>query len=146
MCLITQQTKPSIATKDIEVHKYLLPTFNKEEFTSILFKNYVYKLGVLNKTNIEENSEYLFADSYAQKVVRKIHPYFSGTTCNVYDFFSYGQGFHSFIKNRKGEINRNNPEAVLVECVIPKGSKYYLDLSKTLLISNQIIIKKQINQ
>ena len=51
------------------------------------------------------------------------------------------RGFHSFTKVNTA-LNGLFAERVLVQCIIPKGSEYYVNNHNNEYVSNKIIIKK----
>jgi hypothetical protein len=51
-------------------------------------------------------------------------------------------GFHSFRTLARAQRSADNTNRVIVKCVIPKGSKYYIGNGRSEYASNRLIIKE----
>ena len=138
MCLITTQKTALIAEKNITVYKVICKDL------SAIFQEFKYDINVLYETKIKASEqwdvlgvhdEWLF-DNYPDNSWRR-HP----------DLICLGEGFHSIKDKENAFILKNQLylSVIVFKCVIPKGSEYYIDASG-LIISNKIILKKQINE
>lgn len=141
MCLITRQREPYIAETDITVYKILRLNEFENTFHSAYYNLYdsngygmLYELGKLYETTIKKEYDGQPFDQRAKINARNI-PY--------QDRISYGQGFHSAIKENRLDAEQS-PYYKKFECTIPKGAEYFLD-ETDLCVSNKIIISKQIN-
>jgi hypothetical protein len=135
MCLQTTWKKPKEATEDITVYKIVRrdsltmqwrPPFYYED-------DFVYKIGELHKTTLEETSDISHLDCEA----------LSDRQLSSEEWISIGQGFHSAATEGRliGILTRDH---YIAECIIPKGSLYYKGFSD-LLVSNQIKILRILN-
>jgi hypothetical protein len=138
MCLITTQSEPEILEEDLIVYKILDIMLRAKHVY------FMYSIGKLYKTKIEETDDIKFYDMFARFHVIEIGPMEEDydraglkVVIDKYNLKCYGPGFHSF-----ETIDRDN--GINVECTIPKGSEVYRDGSG-LLISNQIIINRKIS-
>lgn len=137
MCLITDQKKPKIAEEDMTVYKILIE--NKGIY-SAMFQDFEYDLNVLYKTIIKRSSDMSGMDDIDEDAL-------TGTFGNwkkSRKLVAYGQGYHSAYKEERLENLARDFGGVIMECTIPKGSKYYDNISG-LVVSNQLIIIKQVN-
>lgn len=142
MCLITTQKVAKVAEKDIIVYKEM----NKISDTTCTsgYQGYLYTLGILNKTEIKdvESNNWTCADSVDSKYLNKTY----GNDWNKRrpaELRCIGQGYHSF-----KTLERMDQGVYLddrYECAIPAGSEYYEDATG-LLVSNQIIINKKVQE
>lgn len=151
MCLITTQKEPKIAEHDLISYKLL-----QEDLRPILFyitkdnKGFFkYVLGELNKTEIKVGGIYdwqCFGDVDLDWVER----FTQGQSWSQHpDLINFTEGFHSsFTKEPFNGVTIDrvgtSPKWLMFECTIPKGSEYY-ENPVGLVVSNQIIINKQIN-
>lgn len=116
MCLITNNSKPLIAKKNIAVYKIL----DKDMYS--IFYGYEYKLNQLNKTHINiEKAGHLF------KINSGFHAYHN--KIDVIDHFFKHHLNHSYY--------------MICKAVIPKGSEYYIGDDRD-IVSNQLIIKRRL--
>ena len=153
MCIITKNPK-QIATEDIICYKSL---YGDLRATMYSFK---YVLGTKYETTIKESNNWVVVDDEAVKILRDeikneakaedlgIRKNYIFNVINSYlhdfGFRCYGQGFHSFASlDRLNRSGLNNDNEVAYECIIPAGSEYIIDNNEC-IVSNQIIIKKQI--
>jgi len=141
MCLFIAKKKARIASKDITVYKIVKLVPDLESFKCIE-GDFHLKFHMLSEFH---NFEYKLNREYKTKMKLKRIP-----TCYKYKDrydFEVNSGFHSWSKPRN-ELHMLESEKykyVLVECIIPKGSEYYvgkhsLGGSKG-RVSNKIIIK-----
>lgn len=166
MCLITEQRKPFIASRDITVYKEM-------NIASKILKpgfwpcSFVYEYGILYQTEILKSElimyhDQLVVDFYGFKLeqqkpftgklsgkivkrittVRERYAFYKDIkiACERKILFSYGAGFHSMSRARLKNCKLNT-EQIITECTIPKGSLYYRDKTG-LIVSNQIIVNK----
>lgn len=137
MCLITNK-KPKIAEEDIVCYKIVHKDLKSE------IQKFQYEFDTLYSTEIKTTLD-----------IDKIRPYSSVDSKYLDDHYAdyidecfsgkltaYSEGFHS---SSKVDILQNRSSSiVLVECIIPKGSQYVEDFVGY-IVSNQIIIKKVLN-
>lgn len=133
MCLITEQRRLLTATEDMVVYKLF-----EDKFYSP-FRGFKYEKGKLYRTVFRLGNENCFDAIDAE--------YFNNTygiNWRIFigsEFKSIGQGYHAALKRKRlysGEkyLPKNR---TIRKCIIPKGSKYYLDPTG-LIVSNQILI------
>lgn len=96
----------------------------------------MYKTELLENTN--SHGLWKHFDPEALDDLFKVFPNYSSYTRDIEKLMCLAGGFHSMSIVRCYELTQYNH--VVCEGIIPKGSKYYRDPSKTLLVSNQIII------
>lgn len=116
MCLYTEWKKPKKAEKDIIVYKIL----DKDCVSP--YRGFVYNLGVKYDTDME---------SLGSRFVG----------CYIY------AGFHAFTSKRallKSSRRKELKSVVAFECIIPKGSSYYISSCKKEIVSDSIIIKRRL--
>jgi hypothetical protein len=164
MCLITAQKEALIAEQDITVYK-LLKVKELERHDGSVTIEYLapywdshYNLGTLYKTTIKEilednycdkcafdESDRLVLDSLFKDSDGRANwspPCYSGK--EPADAKYFGAGYHACTTMERLTGPDYYGETKIFECTIPAGSEYYLNPSG-LIISNQIIINKQIN-
>ena len=142
MCLIIKKDEvPLVASKDITVYKALFDNGDKSAKSAL--QGFIYKLGQLYETEIEECDEMVAADVDSSIYYDVNYPkWLMGEGVK-----SIGPGFHSVatksrIANDDGYFDAGED---LYECTVPEGSIYYQDGSG-LLVSNKIIINKKIKR
>lgn len=125
MCLVTHQTEPLIAQKDIRAYKL----FRKD--LSSPHQGFQYERGKLYKTEFtfevpgRWNGEFHYYDHEAINYYEMIDPQ-----------LSIEKGFHGAINISRLGLK---PHQIIIKYIIPKGSKYYLD-GTGLIVSDQILI------
>lgn len=139
MCLVVHRdTQKKIAEEDIIVYKELRYIY--ENVVSACYQDFEYVLNTFYKTEIKESEEQ-YHTCYDELDDHTLSSTYENWTRNK-DLVSYAQGFHSAMsQDRFKELSYYNSS--IYECVIPKGSEYYENLSG-LVVSNQIIIKNKI--
>lgn len=148
MCLLTLQSKPLTAKKDIPIYKLLrieggnlLPLY---EFHA--GSNQTYLLSVVSKTTLSFNKDICPSDSEEQNAWSEEYPN-SYRLRDIPKIKAIGQGFHSALTIDRLDLNyfRRNfgTNYKLFKGFIPKGSKYYLGKTD-LVASNQIVITGEI--
>ena len=120
MCLITTETKPTIAKQNIVVYKWLLPDNGKLISPVIYFK---YKLRKTYKGDLT---------SYKNNT-----------------YYAVIEGFHAILSLKQAlahNIALGINSLKLYKCVIPKGSNYYTDnmTNSGDIASDTIIIKRRL--
>ena len=146
MCLVTEQLKPKIASKDITCYKILLLTSDNfyispyRHFT--FFENQVNPKKVFKAKkswwtiNIHGDDLELFNDNGIDAFTLN-----SG-------FFHMYKDYDSAVKAIKNSVTGERESSVIFECVIPKGSRYYEGFTSTYLLpsiaSDKLKIVKQI--
>ena len=63
----------------------------------------------------------------------------------IYSWWSIDKGYHSYSTLDQAELKRIPKLELIVECVIPKGSIYYLNENNEIVSSDIIITDKVIN-
>lgn len=127
MCLITLQITPNIATEDITCYKVLTkdlksPCYGQQYVLGILIKsdlNHILRNNDFQNNRVEEG---LHTFRFPEYAVRK-----SKTCWKVQNAWTH----------KNGVCGR-----IVVECVIPKGSQYYIDVTDNEYASNQLIPKE----
>lgn len=139
MCLITKQKEPFIADKDITVYKMLDENSSDSAYSP--YQSYHYKLNELYQTIIEEDEYICCFDNVDQTEIEIDYPHWMfDRVFKEYGLKAFGSGFHSTFKTER----LDKYKTTIFECVIPKGSEYYIGFTD-LVISNQIIIKRKIS-
>lgn len=133
MCLQTTWTEPNVAQQDMIVYKRLY--FVDTQLAKATIMGTTYTLGKLYETIMEvDNEDFAAFDGPANRAKKE---------CTE-EWISIGPGFHSAktkkrLRNTEDEIY----DGFLYECIIPAGSEYYEGLTD-LVVSNKIIIVKQV--
>jgi hypothetical protein len=129
MCLITEQTKPITATKDMVVYKVL---WNKE---SLRF-NAKWTEGKLKRAKLGIDItlglpiSFFFADCISQNK-------YAGT----FNLTVISTGLHAYTTKKRNTYNLDRVGRKLHKMLIPAGSKIFKD-STGLIVSNQMILIK----
>lgn len=127
MCLcIKKDSVPLIAQKDIICYKAVFPTQTKRR--KFLFWKY---------------------DIVKCKSVVRLHEY----TCNILnkpihikskpfnlEYVVINEGYHVCLTRDKALSYIAHDNEIIVKCIIPKGTKYYVDSENTLAVASNIII------
>lgn len=128
MCLITKQTEPHIATEDIIVYKVV----NKEGVSAYVtdYKPINYKIGAAIKHTIGRSAK--GRESYMDNIVHFHYglvftPSFS-EGLETLGLIAYGKGIHIVMDKYRGkDLVENTSYRELLQCIIPKGAKYFTD-------------------
>ena len=141
MCLITDQKEPMNVENDMTVYK-VLKLIDENLWSP--YNKYRWDLGKEYCTQITESDNIICFDEEAFECVLINYSNFRrGEGCE--GIISYGGGFHSAISiNRLRRVVRDRKDLKIFECTIPEGSSYYTDFSG-LIVSNKIIINKEIS-
>lgn len=149
MCLVTADKNRYTAEEDIVVYKIL-----KEDLTSECW-DFQYELEKQYSNSLVLQNCISFYCDVDQEHFRSIYGYDGNSSKEL---ISIAKGFHSLgnIKLTKEIFERYHKEIferyhknssyrkfVIVECIIPKGSKYYKN-ELDMYVSNRIIIVKKI--
>ena len=145
MCLVTRLVKAIKASKDIICYKVYIPSGINDTFVS---PYQGYKMPKLGKRVQTEFNNKVDVDSrlYGGKSYIELgfHPY-----KNLEDIYTIYKGFHSFkLLSDIEEYCRNCfTDYLIVECTIPKDTKYYKGLYGTVesYCSECIILNKVID-
>lgn len=122
MCLIVDRKKffvPCVALEDVECYKVLEKSRDSNERFSSPFARYSYYFGVENESRLKV---------YGESVEDGFHSYVSvDDAFRMKDIlteylFKLAKALHPGIQPEEKEYNLN----VVVKCVIPKGSSYYI--------------------
>jgi len=164
MCLVTAQKEALIVEQDITVYK-LLNVYESLRPNGSLRIDYRapywdlhYNLGELYTTTIQEIPEDHYGDKCAfdesdRLVLDSLFKDSDGranwnpswyTGKEPADAKYFGQGYHACIAMARLTGPDYYGSSKIFECTIPAGSEYYVNPSG-LIISNQIIINKQMN-
>ena len=116
MCLYTKQLNPTITSIDVIVYKTLIP-HNHKHFSP--YWHYAYRLGELNTTSL-------------------------GVRIMEDDIFIH-EGFHACLTKQFAR-ERHCPTSIIkvYKCVIPKGSKVYISDCGNEIVSDNLIVKRQL--
>lgn len=122
MCLISEKSSPYIATKTIEAYKWLWKTWIPFVLRSPI------QIGTLWILRRFKTSELGVAEiEYSQKfeITKGLHAYRSlSYRCKQFNF-------------------ENNRRLKLYKVIIPKGSKYYVDVDGETIVANRMWIKEK---
>lgn len=155
MCLLTQWQEPNVALEDIITFKLLKPPMiirdhsnNDSLFNYYRAASYVlfeYEFGKLYETKIQESIEDCLFDSQANaEADRILGSSWQYSLLKKKKWKLIGPGFHSaYNPDRLITWGARNTYTIC-QCVIPAGSLYYEDLEGLLLVSNQIIVQKDL--
>ena len=164
MCLITAQKEAIIAKQDITVYKLLKVREYNEDNGSVTIQYLApywdlhYNLGELYTTTIQEIPENHYGDKCAfdesdRLVLNDLfkdsdgranwNPSWYTGKEPATDVKYFGAGYHACTTMARLTGPDYYGESKIFKCTIPAGSEYYLNPSG-LIISNQIIINKQI--
>jgi len=137
MCLITKQTIPMVSDKDVIVYKRL-----NKDLSSTFYRHYTYVIGKKNTSDIKESKDRICVNNFDSVWLDSMHYNWRDITSG---FKSYGEGFHSAKKiEYLGENSVYNLDTVIVECIIPSGTKYYEN--PFFIVSDSIIIARIIDE
>ena len=130
MCLVTKQKRVKVLKEDLVVYK-LLEERNNE--LSAWMYCFIYEIGVLYVQEMKVDND---SDSYHDDEVSEAYNFTQAEfQTATMDMTHVHEGFH-FATSENRLIDY---EAVLCECIVPKGSRVYFD--KTGLgVANQIKI------
>lgn len=144
MCLIIREgQQPLTAEKDITVYKSVKASYFEENTVYSAHQHHKYKLGELNKTEITVGMKLCAYDSI--EVERKNEYLEEGIGTKV--IRGVEKGFHSaFSVERLLACGDRDRAEIVVECIIPKESLYYIGIDEELCVSNAIIINKIISK
>ena len=136
MCLFKKHREHKIADQDIECYKVLQSNLRS------IYYNYPYKIGKLYKKIWDE--EFLkYADPRQDIGGNMFHASLDKEQCE--DMYGDDEEKITFTNSEGKEdyklIRHLSKEQVMVKCIIPKGSKYYLG-TYTEIGSEQILIKE----
>lgn len=144
MCLIIgKEDKPLIAEEDVIAYKILCPNGDNHADSAYWYRNgrFMYELGKLYQTTIEETKENRCFDDLDSETIKKTY----GDDWK--DTKALGQGFHGALKLERTQetledgLWSNNK--TIYQVTIPKGAEYYVNCSG-LFVSNKIIINKKL--
>lgn len=139
MCLVTsKRTKVKIAKEDITCYKIVMELKSyRGNPTCVIsaIKNFIYKFNELYTTTLKHK---LFTSFYMDCFDDMASNAYIGQ--NPSSLIVYTEGFHSLASINRSEAYMSTI-GVLVECTIPKGTKYINDKTG-LLCSEGIIVNK----
>lgn len=125
MCLISKKSSPYIATKDIEAYKWLWKTW----------------IPFVLRSPIQAGTLW---------ILRRLKASGLGVTEIRYRYlqrFEITKGLHAYrnLDYRCKQFNyENNRRLRLYRVIIPKGSKYYVDIDGETIVANRMWIKEKI--
>ena len=139
MCLITKQKEPLIADNDIKVYKLL--TVNSRS----CFMNFKYIVDKLYET------EFTFSDTEVtsfdrisnNELDKEFGEEWRGKVGT--ELKSIVDGFHAVLRIDRFDGIYSDDVIYVYECIVPKGSEYYLD-NNDCIVSNKIIIKENLQK
>ena len=137
MCLITTRKKPFIAKEDMIVYKAFSRrsmSYENMFFTSIHFPK-TYEVGRIYNTTMKIIDSEMTYDSVTVTERQELID-------NGKKVYAIGPGFHA--AELKSRIFSER-QRFICECIIPKGSKYYID-NTGLIVSNSIIVSKLLRE
>lgn len=141
MCLISADKKEHICRKDKVVYKLLTSDFVSVSQDFKYRKNKLYKTKILldekPKGWMGIRWQHSCADTHEDNYLNSKYP---GWAFGREDLLYLSQGFHSYLTMKRLYLTSMRFNKLCVECILPKGTKYFK--SETgLLVSDQIIIK-----
>lgn len=122
MCLISKKSSPYIATKDIEAYKWLWKTWIPFVLRSPIQADTLWILRRLKASSLG-----VAEIGYSQK-------------------FEITKGFHAYrsLSYRCKQFNYKDIRRLrLYKVIIPKGSKYYVDVDGETIVANKMLIKEK---
>lgn len=122
MCLISRKSSPYIATKDIEAYKWLWKTWIPFVLRSPIQADTLWILRRLKASGLG-----VAEIRYSQKfeITKGLHAYRNlGYRCKQFN-------------------HENNRRLRLYRVIIPKGSKYYVDVDGETIVANKMLIKEK---
>lgn len=141
MCLLTTWKKPKTAIEDIVVYKVL--EIKKLETSEIVLVSpymfFTYNFNTLYTTEFEAEASddpCPFDEEAQENRDNMIN--------NGISYWAIGSGFHSALSEKRLQFNTSYYKKPF-QGIIPAGSLYYED-STGLIVSNQIIIRKEDNK
>lgn len=137
MCLVTNIKRKFIADKDIKVYKLIVQNTLKSPYT---YFQYQYK-NLYQTSILEDRNNWNFYSGFDSFYYQSIY---ARNLDNNPNLLFIKKGFHFFIDINRAKRNKSHDQ-ILVECILPKGTEFYVN-SVGLGVSNQIIINKEINK
>jgi hypothetical protein len=131
MCLVTEQTKALTAKEDIICYKLVDEIYG--EIRSVYVPSFVWIPNQLNQTKLVQTKKHKPYDSRAAFAYPDPEM-FPQLPKKNYTIIS--EGFHAAKFQERLDSNKT-----LVRCIIPKGSKYFEDVTG-LIVANQMILVK----
>ena len=123
MCLISEKSKPYTAKKDIEAYKWLWKTWIPFVLRSPIQAGTLWILKRL-KTSGLRVAELKYSQKF--EIIKGLHAYRSlSYRCKQFNY-------------------ENNRRLRLYRVIIPKGSKYYIDVDGETIVANKMWIKRKI--
>ena len=122
MCLISKKSSPYIATKDIEAYKWLWKTWIPFVLRSPIQASTLWILRRLKASGLG-----VAEIRYSQKfeITKGLHAYKNlGYRCKLFNY-------------------ENNRRLRLYRVIIPKGSKYYVDVDGETIVANKMLVKEK---
>lgn len=141
MCLITTQHEPLTATEDMLVYKMFGYHPMKQELYAPHIISFKYETGRLYETEIKEydGKHWTCADNEDTQWLNANFPDWWPNGCPGLKCFA--NGFHfATTKERLTRTAFFRDDLLFKECIVPKGSIYYLDATG-LGVANKIILK-----
>ena len=131
MCLVTEQLKPKIASKDITCYKVLLKLENEINNTVFYVSPVRHFTYFSNRTDLN-NKVFKAEKAYwlENSPGDDLEPtYIDDNGVDTYElnsgFFHMYKDYDSAVKAIKNSVTGERESSVVFECVIPKGSHYY---------------------
>lgn len=141
MCLIIQKGQQLLrAEKDITVYKSMSRQTHharKENIIYSVFQYHAYVIGKLYETTITIEDS-ICASDWLEGKKRDAFVKAKGRD----SIEGVKKGFHSAFSMQRCLDSDREPGEIIVECIVPKGSLYYVGIDEELLASNAIIIKR----
>ena len=134
MCLLCKYNKPNVATGDIVCYKWM----KKTKWIDMLLTKRRYQSPIYGKFKWKVNEEYY--QPFNEKEFNIKH----------FDLFVLSEGFHSL--SRKNYFPSSifpsyyYYEVVQVECVIPKGTRYFRSEDGKGIVSERLKIVREIQR
>lgn len=122
MCLISRKSKPYIATKDIEAYKWMRKTWIPFILRSPIQVNTLWILRKLKASGLGV-TEIHFSQKF--EITNGLYAYRNlNFRCKLFNY-------------------DNNRRLKLYKVIIPKGSKYYVDIDGETIVANRMLVKEK---
>ena len=134
MCLVTEQLKPKIASKDITCYKILLLTSGN--FYISPYRHFTFFENQVNPKKVFKAKKSWWTINIHGDDLEVINDNGVDTYELNSGFFHMYKDYDSAVKAIKNSVTGERESSVVFECVIPKGSRYYEGVTSIYLLSS----------
>jgi hypothetical protein len=131
MCLQTTWKEPKVAEEDIKVYKGFRVNFNGN--LESIYNTFIWKSNKKYEAELGLKGEDCAFDNRAVRALEKLKS-------EEEKYLSIDTGFHSALTPDRLDIHFS---CVIIECIIPKGSKYFEGLTD-LIVSDALIVTENV--